>query len=173
MNKTAQASGSIEHATGGGDAAKGREYPVIFSTGEEVTDFHSGRMRYSHQLDLAGNIRLDRINSGRANVLDWHPDKWGGKSAGEVTLGIIKQGSVRLTPKGLEGTIRFMPDDKLPEGIRNGLETRVLQNLSISATVHSLERVEREGEMLARITDWEPYEVSVVPAGADQELISK
>ena len=148
------------------DPEKGRRYRAVLMTGEQVTDYHTGRMRYAHQLDITGNIRLDRANSGRMPVLDNHTMAWA-PSAGPETLGIVEQGTCKLGADGLEAIIRFKPDEHLPEDIRNGLEDRVLQNLSIGANVHGMERVESEGLELARITDWEPFEVSVVPAGAD------
>ena len=156
--------GSIEQAAEPGDAKIGRRYQAVMMTGEIVTDFHTGRTRYAHQLVKEGVGDLARMNSGRAPVIDNH-NLWG--RAGDSVLGTVEQGSVRMTPEGLVGTIQFMPDDKLPEAIRNGLESGVLQNLSISATVLGMERVESDGLVLARITEWEPYETSVVPVGAD------
>lgn len=146
------------------DPKIGRTYDAIMMTGEVITDFHTGRMRYAHQLDTAGNVRLGRMNSGRSPVVDTHRT-W--ESAGQA-LGTVLQGSCRMTPEGLRGRLQLMPDDKLPEAIRNGLETGVLQNLSIQATVHGMTREESEGLTLARITDWEPFEVSLVAVGADQ-----
>ena len=133
-------------------------------TGEIVTDYHTGSIRYAHQLAKEGAVDLARMNSGRAPVIDNHNAY---RPAGASVLGTVEQGSVGMTPEGLVGTIQFMPDDKLPETILNGLESDVLQNLSISATVLGMERVESDGLVLARITEWEPYEVSVVPVGAD------
>ena len=156
--------GSIEQAAEPGDAKIGRRYKAVMMTGEIVTDYHTGSIRYAHQLAKEGAVDLARMNSGRAPVIDNHNAY---RPAGASVLGTVEQGSVGMTPEGLVGTIQFMPDDKLPETILNGLESDVLQNLSISATVLGMERVESDGLVLARITEWEPYEVSVVPVGAD------
>ena len=155
---------SIEQAPEPGDAKKGRRYKAVMMTGEVITDFHTGVTRYAHQLDRNGTIHLDRMNSGRAPVVDNH-SMWG--SGGESVLGIVEQGSVHMAAEGLVGTIRFQPDDQLPEGIRNGLSSGVLQNLSIQVTVLGMERIESDGLILAKVTEYDPFEVSVVPVGAD------
>ena len=155
---------SIEQAPEPGDAATGRRYKAVMMTGEVVTDFHTGRTRYAHQLDRNGTIHLDRMNSGRAPVVDNH-SMWG--SGGESVLGVVEQGTVKMTAAGLVGTLRFQPDDQLPEGIRNGLASGVLQNLSIQVTVLGMERLESDGLVLAKVTEYDPFEVSVVPVGAD------
>ena len=111
---------SIEQAPDPGDATTGRRYKAVMMTGEVVTDFHTGRTRYAHQLDKSGTIHLDRMNSGRAPVVDNH-SMWG--SGGESVLGIVEKGTVSMTGEGLVGTIRFQPDDQLPQGIRNGLSS--------------------------------------------------
>ena len=155
---------SIEQAPEPGDAATGRRYKAVMMTGEVVTDFHTGRTRYAHQLDRNGTIHLDRMNSGRAPVVDNH-SMWG--QGGESVLGIVEKGTVRMAAEGLVGTIRFLPDDQLPKGIRNGLASGVLQNLSVQVTVLGMERIESDGLVLAKVTEYDPFEISVVPVGAD------
>ena len=155
---------SIEQAPEPGDATTGRRYKAVMMTGEIITDFHTGRTRYAHQLDRNGTIHLDRMNSGRAPIVDNHA-MWG--TGGENVLGVVEKGSVSMQAEGLVGTIRFQPDDQLPAGIRNGLSSGVLQNLSIQVSVLGMERIESDGLVLAKVTEYDPFEVSVVPVGAD------
>ena len=90
---------SIEQASAPGDAKTGRRYQAVMMTGEVITDFHTGSTRYAHQLVKDGATgHLDRMNSGRAPVIDNH-NLWGG--AGEPVLGTVEQGTVRVTPEGL------------------------------------------------------------------------
>ena len=152
----------VKQAAADGKKPKGRAYDVVMATGEVVTDYCGSRSRYQHQLALDGTVRLERMNSGRAPVIDSH----GAYSAGGV-LGLVAADSAAVTEGGLTGRIQLMADDKLPEPIRNGLEQGVIQNLSVQATVHAAERIESEATELLRITDWEPFELSLVAAGAD------
>ena len=155
---------SVEQAPEPGDSTTGRRYKAVMMTGEIVTDFHTGRTRFAHQLDRSGTIHLDRMNSGRAPVVDNH-SMWG--TGGESVLGIVEKGTVSMAAEGLVGTIQFLPDDQLPPGIRNGLASGVLQNLSVQVTVLGMERIETDGLVLAKITEYDPFEISVVPVGAD------
>ena len=138
------------------------------ATGEEVTVWTGSETRYGWQLmmpEQGGNVRLDRINSGRAPVVDSHHTY-----SAENVLGIIEAGSVKVTAAGLVGRIRFKADKDLPERIRTGLQQGVIQNLSIQAIPYAQRSAGREGVPPARIMeiwDWEPIELSVVAAGRD------
>ena len=146
----------------------GRTYDVVMATGEEVTVYTGSETRYGWQLMLpeaGGNIRLDRINSGRAPVVDSHHTY-----SAESVLGVVEAGSVKVTAAGLVGRIRLKADKDLPDAIRTGLAQGVVQNLSVQAIPYAQRSAGREGVPPARIMeiwDWEPIELSLVAAGRD------
>lgn len=114
------------------------------------------------------HVRMERLNSGRAPLLDNH------RSYGSAASipGVIE--SARL--KGKEGVcvVRFAKaeDDEEAEKLYRKAKDGIVTNVSVGYIVHKYERVqegeEQKGALpVYRAVDWEPYEVSFVPIGAD------
>lgn len=138
-----------------------RTVDVVFSTGAKVLRGYWDK--YYEELSLdPKHVRMDRINNG-APFLSVH------NSADLFSvLGVIVDGSVRLTGGQMVGTVRFSKRDDV-EPILRDIADGILQNVSIGYRVYKYEQVEGGEETIPtyRCVDWEPYEGSVVPMGAD------
>lgn len=148
--------------TDGGDAEV--NYRVTWTTGETVRRYDwVNDQPYDEELVVDGaSIRLERLNSGRAPVLDTH----NAYSIDDVK-GVVNANSARI-----EGGLGYA-DIRLDDGPENQSVLRkvasgIVRNISIGYRVHRFVVVQREGQVpLYRATDWEPYEISLVPIGAD------
>ncbi|MGH7393757.1 MAG: HK97 family phage prohead protease, partial [Candidatus Rokuibacteriota bacterium] len=144
------------------DAAH-RTAEVVWSTGARVLRSPFFGDKFFEELSLSpGHVRLERLTSGRAPVLDAH-DGWD-------TRGVVGVVEAARVERG-EGTarIRFARDDERADAVWNKVQQGILRNVSIGYRIHTLEKVEGgDGKIpVMRATDWEPFEISVVPMGAD------
>ncbi len=148
------------------DAEK-RTVEVTWTTGERVLRGFWDQFWEELSLD-AKHVRMDRIKSGRAPVLDSH-DAFSTKSV----VGVIE--SARIEGKKGEkrgaAVLRFPTAEVDPEGDRvfRKIQDGILSDVSVGYRIYKMETVEEtEGEVpVRRATDWEPFEISVVPIGAD------
>src|SRR5262245_4080003 len=143
-----------------------RTVDVIFSTGADVerVDFWSGH-RYVESLEVSARaVRLDRLNNG-APLLDAH-------SAWSVAdqLGAVERGSAKLVDGRGVARVRF---SKRPtaEAVFADVRDGIVSNVSVGYRVHKYERTPADDETHTpekrRAVDWEPFEISAVPMGAD------
>lgn len=143
--------------------ADARTVELVFSTGAAVErfDYWTGK-RYIEKLSLKPEaIRLDRLNAG-APLLDAH-SSW--SIADQI--GVVVAGSVRLSAKEARATVRFSKRDAV-EPIWRDVVDGIIQNVSVGYRVHKFEEETGKNEIPVRTaTDWEPYEVSMVPMPAD------
>ncbi len=139
-------------------------YRVLWTTGAVVRrfDWDTGQP-YDEELQVdAASVRLERLNSGTAPVLDAHS----AYSVDDVK-GVVKEGSASLADGNGYAVIRL---DMGPEnqGVIRKVEAGIIRNISIGYRVYRYEVTQREGQVpLYRAMDWEPYEISLVPIGAD------
>jgi hypothetical protein len=140
-----------------------RTVDLIFSTGAPVEryDWNTGA-RYTEKLALKPeNVRLDRLNAG-APLLNAH-------SAYSLTdiIGVVESASV-VGGKG-RATVRFSTRadvEPIYQDVRNG----IIRAVSVGYRVHRFEETvaSKAGALPIRTaTDWEPYEISMVPMPAD------
>jgi hypothetical protein len=141
-----------------------RTVEVVFSTGAPVKrfDWETGE-RYIEKLAMGPeNIRLERINSG-GPVLDSH-------SAYSLAnqLGVVEDGSARVAGKKGTATLRFSRRPEV-EPVWTDVQDRIVRNVSVGYIVHAYEETPgKNGAPKTRLaTDWEPYEISMVPMPAD------
>jgi hypothetical protein len=159
------AEGSAEGVTTDLSAAEPSSvFSIVFSTGERVRrcDVFNDVI-YDEELIIgSSSIRVARLNSG-APVLDTHE-----QTTLSNVIGVVVPGSVRIE----NGIARaFIKLDSGPENsstirkIRDG----IIRNVSVGYVVHKFEVVCEDDNSvpLYRATDWEPYEISLVPIGAD------
>jgi hypothetical protein len=144
--------------------AEDRTVDVIVSTGAAVTryDWTTGE-RYIEKLSMdPAHIRLERLNTG-GPVLDSHS----GYGLDSV-LGVVEDGTAKVAGKRLLATLRFSKDPSVDSAWRKVSE-RVVRSVSTGYVVHAYqETAAKEGGLKTRLaTDWEPYEVSMVPMPAD------
>jgi HK97 family phage prohead protease len=113
------------------------------------------------------HVRLGRMQSG-APVLDNH-DRF--SSVDDTVVGVVEQ--VRLDDDKMIGLLRFDKGEKGASIFRK-IQDGILRKFSIGYTVYRYEDEERDGQITERtVTDWEPYEVSVVPVPADNTASSR
>jgi hypothetical protein len=112
------------------------------------------------------HVRMKRLNNG-APFLDTHKAYEGAKGV----LGVVVAGSARLENGKGVATVRFAKPEDDPEAdkVFRKIADGILQNVSVGYRTYKLEKVEAgEGKTpVFRATDWEPFEISVVPSGAD------
>lgn len=140
-----------------------RTFEVVWTTGAEVTrrDFWTGE-RWIEALEVSDKaIRLDRLNSGRAAVLDSH-DSWSLDSV----LGVVERAWI----KGGEGRAQIRLSEREDvAGIVSDIAGGIICNISCGYITHSLAEEMRDGMKVRRATDWEPVEISFVPVPADPD----
>ncbi len=141
-----------------------RVFPVIFTTGAIVRryNFFSDES-YDEELVVdAGSVRLERLNSGAAPVLDTHSD-----FALENIKGVVLDGSARIEG-GLGYASLKIDGSGENESIIRKIRDGIIRNVSVGYRVHRYEVIRNDGAVpLYRAVDWEPYEISLVPIGAD------
>lgn len=140
---------------------------VTWTAGADVlrSDWASGQ-RYWERLDFGdGAVRLERLNSGRAPVLDAHSD-WSSRDV----VGVVEPGSVRIDQAARTGTakLRFTrAPDAAPvvQRVREG----VLASFSFGYRRLQIEQTteQRDGYPVWVVRRWEPFEISPVPVPAD------
>jgi len=141
-----------------------RTVDIVWTTGESVLRGFSEYDRYYERLSLdPKHVRMERLNSG-APLLNSH-------NAFDLkdVIGVVE--SARLEKTRGVAKVRFAKAEHHPEAdavlgmVRDG----VIRNVSVGYRAHRLEKVsDGEGEIPEMlVTDWEPYEISMVPIGAD------
>jgi hypothetical protein len=144
--------------------ADDRTVEVKWSTGAGVRrhDYLSG-VSYLEVLSLDKmHVRLDRLNNG-APVLNSHESD----SLSRI-LGVVVEGSARVVgPVDARAQLRFSkrPDvEPFYQDVRDG----IIRNVSVGYRVHKFEESRGKDSSLVRTAvDWEPFEISLVPMGAD------
>ena len=141
-----------------------RTAELIFSTGAPVERYDwRADTRYRERLSLTpAHVRLDRLNNG-APLLDAH-------AAHTVAnqIGVVVEHSAALTTKDARATVRFSERAEV-EPIWQDVRTGIVRNVSVGYRVHRCEETAgTDGALPTRLaTDWEPFELSLVPMGAD------
>jgi HK97 family phage major capsid protein/HK97 family phage prohead protease len=103
------------------------------------------------------SVRLDRLNGGAA-VLVNHD------SSDQV--GVVESARIDSDGKG-RAVIRFSKSNRGQE-IYQDVQDGIRSLVSVGYRIHKYEVTERDGSAdLVRVTDWEPYEVSLVAIPAD------
>lgn len=142
-----------------------RTFEVLWTAGAEVQrmDWWTGQ-RYIEVLEVSDKaIRLDRLQSGRAPVLNAH-SRW---SLDDV-IGVVEKDSVRIEGGKSYAKVRLSARDEVA-GIVRDIRDGIIANVSNGYITHAY-REEMKDDKLYRIaTDWEPNEISFVPVGADPE----
>lgn len=141
-----------------------RTVELVFTTGAGVEryDWWTDK-RYIEVLSLdEGAVRLDRLNAG-APVLDSHSG-WGVSSI----LGVCVEGTAKVTRKAGTVTARFSRREDV-EPVWMDVQDGIVKNVSVGYRIYKFEEEQGKGNALPvrTATDWEPFEVSMVPIPAD------
>ena len=138
-----------------------RTVEVIFSTGERV--LRGWLDQYWEELSLdPAHVRMERLTAGRAPVLDAH-----GSFSTDDVIGVVDSASLE-DGRGV-ATLRFASDEK-SDAVFRKIREGILHDVSVGYRIHRIEEIsgDEEGQVpTLRATDWEPFEISVVPIGAD------
>lgn len=140
-----------------------RTVRLTFSSGADVIryDWMSGK-RYIERLSLdPKHVRLARLNSG-APLLNTH-------SAWSLAdqIGVVEDDSAAVDGKSGVAAVRFSKRADVEPYYQDVLD-RIIRNNSVGYRVHRYEESVGKNELPVRLaTDWEPYEISMCPMGAD------
>jgi hypothetical protein len=139
-----------------------RTVALTFSTGADVLryDWDTGK-RWVERLSLdPKHVRMQRLNA-RAPLLDSH-------SAYSIAhqIGVVERASLEGR-KGL-ADVRFSKRLDV-EPFYQDVRDKIINNVSVGYRVHRFEELSenKEGFPVRLATDWEPFEISMVPMGAD------
>jgi hypothetical protein len=139
-----------------------RTVELTFSTGADATrfDWMTGK-RYVERLSMdPKHVRLTRLRSS-APLLDSH-------SAYRLAnqIGVVERADV----DGKKGTavVRFSKRADV-EPFYQDVRDKIIRNVSVGYRVHRFEETQGKGNELPirMATDWEPYEISMVPMPVD------
>ncbi|MEP1637282.1 phage major capsid protein [Ascidiaceihabitans sp.] len=130
------------------EVAFSSEEPVPRWFGDEVLDHTAGAM-----LDT-------RLQNGAAVL--WNHDT-------DIQIGVVEQASVDSDRRG-RATLRFGRSARAEE-IWTDVVDGVIRHISVGYFVRAIKTEEREGERdKVTITEWEPYEISLVSVPADASV---
>ncbi len=118
--------------------------------------------RFEEVLSLQpGAVRLARLQSGRAPILNGHRSGSAQDQIGVVTGARIEKGQLII-----DGRMSEREDVK---PIAADMAAGILQNVSVGYVVNaSTETKRKDGTRVITRTDWEPFEISIVPIPADR-----
>ncbi len=152
---------SLEEMVGMDNAE--RTFNVVFTTGATVRryDFMNDEAYDEELVADPSTVRMGRLNGG-APVLDTHE-----QMSLDNVIGVVVPGSARME-KGLgRAAIKLDAGDE-NSGIIRKIKDGIIRNVSVGYRVHRFEVIRGDDTVpLYRAVDWEPYEVSLVPIGAD------
>lgn len=145
---------------------KARTVDLIFAAGSPVArrDWWSGQ-QYVETLDMTPKaVRMGRLNNG-APLLNSH-SAW---NLADV-IGVVVEGSAKLEDGQGVATVRFPEGDPDADRVWNKVRQGIVRNVSVGYDVHRYEKTvpdDKNEPIQLRAVDWEPYEISLVPMGAD------
>lgn len=143
---------------------KDHTFQIVWTTGARRRIKNWYAEEFDEELDLSPNaIRLDRMKSGSVPLLKDHKSH-----SIDNVIGNILPNSTRIENGRGIATVRFSTADQ-DQAIWEKIKSGVVRNVSVGYRVHKYQIEQREGEVeLWRGVDWEPYEISMVAIGADE-----
>lgn len=152
---------------------KTREFEAVLSGGAAVVKVPWFDEPFLEELDMSpGAVRMQRMQSGQAPILDNHAGRVGGARWASVQVeqvGVVRSSELangKLVYRG-----QLSARDSI-EGLRRDVEDGVVANQSAGYVVHAYRDVTKPEDKMRRLLaiDWEPFEASfaVVPAEVEQ-----
>jgi HK97 family phage prohead protease len=142
--------------------AEARTVDLVWSTGARVMRGFFDPFWEELSLDPK-HVRMGRLQNG-APLLAAH----NGNEL-DAVLGVVE--SARIEKEQGLARVRFAraEDDAEADKVFRKVQDGILRNVSVGYSVHRFEKVEGGEDQIPvyRATDWEPYELSIVPMGAD------
>lgn len=147
------ASIDVVRAADGGDAAR---LELTFSS-ERPVERWFGVEILSHD---PHHVRMDWLGSGHAPFLLDHDQ------SAEAQIGVVERAWIGDDRRG--HAIVRMASSERAQAIMQDIEDGVRTNVSVGYRVHRLElESDQDGVKVYRVTDWEPFELSLVAVPAD------
>jgi hypothetical protein len=147
-----------------------RTFEVVWTTGATVPrrlyDWANDRIvEIDEVLSLApGAVRMERLASGRAPLLNAHSNY-----DLEDIIGVVSKASVGSSEG--RANLRMSKREEV-EPIWRDVQDGIIANVSVGYDVHRWEITREEGKREQWVAvDWEPYEISLVPMGADDGAV--
>jgi hypothetical protein len=139
-------------------------FDIVWTTGARVRryDWMNDEV-YDEELVVTPEaVRMERLNSGSVAVLNTHS-----QYSLEDVIGVFLANTGVL--ENGQGLGRIMVDTgEATKAVLTKIQNRIIRNVSVGYRVHRYEIIRSEGAVpLYRAVDWEPYEISLVPIGAD------
>ncbi len=146
------------------DDAAGNIFDIVWTTGARVRryDWMNDEV-YDEELVVTPEaVRMDRLNSGAVAVLNTHSQY----SLDDVIGVFLADSGVIADGQGL-GRIMIDPGEAT-QPVLTKIQNKVIRNVSVGYRVHKYEVIREDGQIpVYRAVDWEPFEISLVPVGAD------
>ena len=140
-----------------------RLFNVVFTTGATVRryDFFADESYDEELIAEPATVRMGRLNAG-APVLDTHEQQ-----TLDNVIGVVMPGTARMENGVGRATLKLDGGNENAAIVRK-IKDGIIRNVSVGYRVHRFDVIQREGDVpLYRAVDWEPYEISLVPIGAD------
>lgn len=147
-------------STEDGNEARTRE--VLFYSGAFVDRYNWEHGHYELAFDMSKKaIRMARLSDGRAPLLNSHNSYELGAVIGVVEKATVVNGEGRAT-------VRFSKREDV-EPLWQDVLDGIIRNVSMGAVIHQMKEVTQKGDPIKKFLaiDWEPWEISLVPIGAD------
>ncbi len=124
-------------------------------------DWWSGE-EYDEELDMSPSaVDMSRLQSGAAPVLNNHS-----RYALEDQIGVVETADLS---GGKGGAVLRLSERDEVSGIVKDIRSGIIRNISVGYTVRKYQITREAGKVpVYRAIDWEPYELSFVPVGADK-----
>ncbi len=150
---------------------QGRTVDLIWTTGSRVMRGGFFSEPFFEELSLdPKHVRMGRLTSGAAPLLNAHSSY----RLSDV-IGVVETAALSKS-KGTS-TVRFAraEDDPAADMIFRKVKDKIIKNVSVGYRVHKMVKVEGgESETpVYRAVDWEPFEISMVPIGADAGAMAR
>lgn len=142
--------------------ADGRTFEITWSTGARVK--RGFFEPYYEELSMkAAHVRLERLQNG-APLLDSHQ----GYTLDGV-LGVVERAGIRKGEGWAKVRFPTAGTNERADKVFGLVAQGILGKVSVGYDTHKMVRVEESDDSIPvyRAVDWEPYEVSLVPMGAD------
>ena len=146
-----------------------RTVEVIWTTGARV--LRGFFDQYWEELSLdPKHVRMDRLNSGSAPLLNAH-----NSDDLSSVIGVVERASLGKTNGTAKVRFAKAEDDPVADQIFRKVKDKIIKNVSVGYRVHKMVKVEdAEGKIpVYRAVDWEPHEISPVPIGADPGAVTR
>ncbi len=142
-----------------------RTVDVIWSTGVRVRRTQLFDEDFLEELSLAqGAVKLERLNQG-APLLNSHQ-----KYSVSDVIGVVEK--AWLDNNVGYARVRFSSRDEVMPIFRD-VKEGILRNISVGYRVHRYQNISNANDTMRvlRAIDWEPFELSLVPIGADAHAV--